>query len=228
MLLLVTSSACWNASRPDTLVESISPMRGSSENACIRVYRHRARGLERRGHGGAARADGGCDGSDLAGVVGVRRIAAALQRAGERVDVAAGVECGGIPRAAAEQRYIILKALLAAVVGAELAGGADCRAVLELPGPGRDRGAVPLTSGFDAEEVVGGAALRVMRHTGAPVRLQGGLGDEMARIDAELLAGFLGRGPQVADEARLGLGRGDRYHRASRGAIAGVRTLIFP
>src|ERR1700691_3500370 len=127
MLLLVTSSACWNASRPETLVESISPMRCASENACIRVYRQSARGLERMFQGGAARADGGGDRGDLAGIVRVRRVAAALQCAGERVRVATGVECGGVPRAAAEQRYIILKALLAAVVGTELPGGADRR-----------------------------------------------------------------------------------------------------
>src|ERR1700739_1968502 len=96
-LLLVTLRACWKASRPDMLVLRMSPIRCASEYARHRVYRPCARGLERRFLCcKLPRADAARDGTDLARVVRVGRIPAPLQRGGERMDVAAGVECGGI------------------------------------------------------------------------------------------------------------------------------------
>src|SRR5258708_14665316 len=116
MLLLVTLRACWKASRPETLVESMSPMRCASENACRWGYRRDARGLERLFQHCAARVDRCGDRGDLAGIVRVGRVATALQRAGECVDVASGVERGGVTWIAAEQRYIILEALFPAFI----------------------------------------------------------------------------------------------------------------
>src|SRR6185503_4599604 len=110
-LLLVTLSACWKASRPDMLVERISPIRCASEDACHRVYRPCTRGLECRFQGCELRTDAPGNGADLARVVRVGCVAALLQGGRESMHIAAGVEGGGVARTVAKERNVVLKAL---------------------------------------------------------------------------------------------------------------------
>ena len=64
----------------------------------------------------------------------------------------------------------------------------------------RDAVALPAAAGLDAEEVEARRAVGVAGQGLAPARFQRGLREQVARIDAELLAGCFGAGPELLDE----------------------------
>src|SRR5215472_11074296 len=117
MLLLVTSSACWKASRPETPVESMSPTVQLLPRSLPSALRSRHGGgkLEGGGRPGRAaarerRAHLGRDRGQLAGIIRIGGVAALLQSRSERLDARTAAEGGVEARVAGEQRDIILKA----------------------------------------------------------------------------------------------------------------------
>src|SRR5579862_461861 len=134
MLLLVTSRARWRASRPETPVVSASPMTQALQEARTAIYRLGQGGLESRGlRQRAGEAVG--ERAHLAGIIRVGGIAALLERASESLDVAAGIQRGGVAGVAAQQGDIILKALAGIVIRPEGGAGGYAGAVLYLGRP---------------------------------------------------------------------------------------------
>ena len=125
---------------------------------------------------------------------------APLQGGGEGARVTARVERRGIARAAAQQRHIVLEACRRGVVASKLTDLAHGSAVLVLGRARADRAGAGGAIGLHAEEIVARAAARVVRHGLTPVGLERRLRDEVARIDAELLPGFLRLRQKLADE----------------------------
>src|ERR1700680_1522873 len=98
MLLLVTSSARWKASKPETLVERMSLIHKPLKRSRTRRYRQCTGQLEivhtRACRGGVVDLMCNCvrDRGYLACVVGIRGVTTALQAGCERLDIAAGIE----------------------------------------------------------------------------------------------------------------------------------------
>ena len=161
------------------------------------------------------------DGGDLAGVVRIGCVTALLQGGGEGARVTARVERRGIARRAfaAQQRHIVLEACRRGVVASKLTDLAHGGAVLVLGGACADRAGARSAAGLHAEEIVARAAAGIARQGLAPVGLERCLRDEVARIDAEFLAGLLRLRQEFADE--VGALRGARAGRAHGGAGGG-------
>src|ERR1700722_10617092 len=121
------------------LVERMSLIsQAPSQNACNRVYRQHARGLERLLEHRAARVNGGGEAGYFVRVVGVGRIAGLLESAGECVNITARVERRGVARVIAQNRNIILEAGCVTVIRPEFSGDTDSIAVLVLLRSGGD------------------------------------------------------------------------------------------
>src|SRR4051812_39720841 len=112
MLCEVVSSARCNACRLETPVLIMSAI-----VQLLRRYRRIVDGLERRHTGGNRQPLR--DGYDLVGVLGIRGVAAALQRGGEGAHVRAGAERRGEARVVAQHTNIVGDAVRYIPVGAK-------------------------------------------------------------------------------------------------------------
>src|SRR4051812_1864880 len=101
-------------------------------------------------------AHGVCHRGNLVCVVGVRRIAAALQSRSEGMYVAAGIECGRVAGVVAQQRDIILKALRGSGIGLESCRGARRDAVLEFLRAVVHCGTGSSSGSLDSEKIIAG------------------------------------------------------------------------
>ena len=94
--------------------------------------------------------------------------------------------------------------------------------IFVLGGAGADCGGAGVSGRLHTEEIVARAAAGIARHDLAPVGLECRLGDQVARIDAELLPGLLRRRQDFADEVGA-LRRGRNRHTRRPSCGRGVR-----
>src|SRR5476649_2060014 len=152
------------------------------------------------------------DAGELAGVLRIGGIAGALQALGETAGVAAAGEHLLVARIAGQQIGVVLETVGIAVVGAEFFDPALGLAVDVFGGGGRDRLALPVGTGLDAEQVVAGLAVAALDLALAPAAFQRRLAQHELGRDAGGLAGSVGRRAQllleVAHVGRLRLAGG--------------------
>src|SRR5580704_13968598 len=232
MLLLVTSSACWKASRPETLVDRRSAMPFAPlERGGTVGYRPRVGELDLRLTGAAAghqRRHLLGDAGDLGRVVRIGGIPTFLQGTGKGAHVTPRAECGAVARVAAQRRDIILQRRLRVGVGAEGAARTHEGARLKLLSRRRHRVAAPAAGGLHPEEVVAARPGGALGRAATPVALERSLRDHAQGLHTQLPRGSFSLRPQRAHElcalgGRRGRGgRSSRRARCSRGRAGGL------